>query len=162
MTHWAQFNEILSVIDILLFQAVSSGSPKVQQREIAIADLQVKIVEIENQRAKLAEEIREKVILQMLDFDTIRREFQIAQKVMKRVTLRLQILEQNYHFAVHRGLTTPEYLRKINLLDRQKVDPFRAWSRCGTVGESQNPGVRKCVGVRTKFNRDPPTHLFLD
>jgi hypothetical protein len=122
-------NDILSVIGIPLFQAVSGGSPDTQQREIAIADLQVKIAEIENKRGELAEAIREQVILQMLDFDTIRREFQIAQEVAKRDTLRLQILEQNYRFAVNGGLTTPEYLREINSLDRQKADTFRAWAR---------------------------------
>lgn len=121
-------NDILSVIGIPLFEAISGGSPETQQREIAIADLQVKIAEVENKRGELAEQIREQVSLQLLEFDTIRREFQIAQEVAKRDTLRLAIVEQNYRFAVG-SLDTPQYLKEISSLDRQKADTFRAWSR---------------------------------
>jgi len=64
----------------------------------------------------------------MLDFDTVRREFQILQEVAKRQALQLQIVEQNYRFAVG-NLDTPQYLAQINSLDRTKADTFRAWSK---------------------------------
>ncbi len=121
-------NDILSVIGIPLFQAIAGGSSETQQREIAIADLQFKIAEIENKRGELAEQIREQVTLQVLDFDTIRREFQVSQEVAKRDTLRLAILEQNYRFAVG-GMDTPQYLREISSLDQQKAETFRAWAK---------------------------------
>ncbi|MEA5597373.1 hypothetical protein [Rivularia sp. UHCC 0363] len=121
-------NDILSVIGVPLFQAIAGGSPETQQREIAIADLQVKIAEVENKRGELAENLREQVILQMLDFDTIRREFQIGQEVAKRQQLQLQIVEQNYRFAVG-NMDTPQFLAQINSLDRTKADTFRAWSK---------------------------------
>lgn len=121
-------NDLLSVVGIPLFQAIAGGSAETQQREIAIADLQVKIAEIENQRGELAEQLREQVTLQLLEFDTIRREFQIAQEVAKRDTLRLAILEQNYRFAVG-NLDTPQYLRELSAIDRQKAETFRQWSR---------------------------------
>lgn len=121
-------NDLLSVVGIPLFQAIAGGSAETQQREIAIADLQVKIAEIENQRGELAEQLREQVTLQLLEFDTIRREFQIAQEVAKRDTLRLAILEQNYRFAVG-NLDTPQYLRELSAIDRQKAETFRQWAR---------------------------------
>lgn len=86
------------------------------------------MAEIENKRGELAEQIREQVTLQVLDFDTIRREFQISQEVAKRDTLRLAILEQNYRFAVG-GMDTPQYLREISSLDQQKAQTFRVWAR---------------------------------
>ena len=121
-------NDLFSVIGVPLFQAIAGGSPETQQREIAIADLQVKIAEVENKRGELAEKMREQVILQMLDFDTVRREFQISQEVAKRQALQLQITEQNYRFAVG-NLDTPQFLSQINSLDRTKADTFRAWSK---------------------------------
>ena len=83
---------------------------------------------MENKRGELAEKMREQVILQMLDFDTVRREFQISQEVAKRQALQLQITEQNYRFAVG-NLDTPQFLSQINSLDRTKADTFRAWSK---------------------------------
>lgn len=121
-------NDVFSLIGVPLFRNATGGDAAAQQREIAIADLQVKIAEIENQRGNLANQIREQVTLQVLDFDTIRREFQISQEVARRDTLRLQILEQNYRFAVG-TLDTPQYLREVSALDQQRAETFRAWSR---------------------------------
>ncbi|MEP0923427.1 hypothetical protein [Leptolyngbya sp. ST-U4] len=124
-------NDVLSLIGVPLFQSIAGGSPEQQQREIAIADLQVKIAEIENKRGELATQLREQVMLQALEFDTIRREFQISQEVAKRETLRLQIVEQNYRFAVG-TMDTPQYLREVSSLDQQRASTFRAWSRLRT------------------------------
>lgn len=121
-------NDILSVIGIPLFQSISGGSPETQQREIAIADLQVKIAEVENKRGDLASQLREQVTMQLLEFDTVRREFQISQEVAKRQQLQLRIIEQDYRFAVG-TVDTPQFLAQVNALDRQKADTFRAWSR---------------------------------
>lgn len=124
-------NDVLSLIGVPLFQSIAGGSPEQQQREIAIADLQVKIAEIENKRGELAAQLREQVMLQVLEFDTIRREFQIAQEVSRREVLRLQIVEQNYRFAVG-DMDTPQYLREVSALDEHKASTFRAWSRLRT------------------------------
>lgn len=121
-------NDILALVGLPLFRNISGGDAATQQREIAISDLQVKIAEIENKRGELANAIREQVMLQVLDFDQIRREFQIAQEVGRRATLRLQILEQNYRFAVG-GMDTPRYLTELSNLDQQKAQTFRAWAR---------------------------------
>lgn len=124
-------NSLLSLIGIPLFRSATGGDAASQTREIAIADLQIKIAEIENQRGKLANDLREQVTLQVLDFDTIRREFQISQETARRSTLRLQILDLNYRFAVG-GLDTPQYLAEVNALDQQRAQTFRAWARLRT------------------------------
>ncbi|NEQ24657.1 MAG: hypothetical protein F6K28_37230 [Microcoleus sp. SIO2G3] len=124
-------NTVLSFIGLPLFRQASGGDAATQQREIAIADLQVKVAEVERSRAEMANDLREEVILQVLEFDTIRREFQISQEVARRSTLRLQILDLNYRFAVG-GLNTPEYLAEVNSLDQQKAQTFRAWARLRT------------------------------
>ena len=124
-------NNILSFIGLPLFRNIAGGDAATQQREIAIADLQVKVAEVERSRAEMANDLREEVILQVLEFDSIRREFQIAQEVARRSTLRLQILELDYRFAVG-GLNTPQYLAEVNTLDQQKAQTFRSWARLRT------------------------------
>lgn len=123
-------NSILSLIGLPLFRSASGGDAATQQREIAIADLQIKVAEVERSRSEMANDLREEVILQVLEFDTIRREFQISQETARRSTLRLQILDLNYRFGV--GISTPQYLAEINALDQQKAQTFRAWARLRT------------------------------
>lgn len=125
-------NDILSLIGLPLFRNATGGDAAAQQREIAIADLQVKIAEIENKRGELANQTREQVMLQLLDFDTIRREFQIAQEVTRRDALRLEVLTLDYRFAASGTMNTPSYLNEISALDQQKADTFRAWARLRT------------------------------
>lgn len=56
-------NEVLSLIGVPLFRNAIGGDPAAQSRLIAIADLQVKVAEVEKQRADLADKIREQVML---------------------------------------------------------------------------------------------------
>ena len=121
-------NDVFSLIGIPLFRNIAGGDQAAQQRTIAIADLQVKVAEIENKRGEIASQIREQVILNVLRFDELRREFQISQEVARRSQLRLQIMAHQYRFAVG-SMDTPAYLREINALDQQKGATFRAWSQ---------------------------------
>lgn len=121
-------NDVLSLIGVPLFRNLSGGDAAAQQRTIAIGDLQVKVAEIENKRGEIASQIRESVILNVLRFDELRREFQISQEVARRADLRLQILSNQYRFAVG-TLDTPRYLQEINALEQQKGATFRAWSQ---------------------------------
>lgn len=124
-------NDALALIGVPLFRNFSGGDTAAQQRTIAIADLQIKVAEIENKRGELVIKIREQVTLQVLDFDQMRREFQISQEVARRAALRLRILEQNYRFAVG-GMDTPGYLNEISALDKQKAQTFQTWARLRT------------------------------
>lgn len=125
-------NDIFALIGLPLFTNAIGGNAQTQAREIAIADLEIKIAEIENKRGDLAREIREQVIMQLLDFDEFRREFQISQEVARRDTLRLQILAQGYRFAAQGSLNTPQYLNEISRLDQQKAQTYRAWAKMRT------------------------------
>jgi hypothetical protein len=121
-------NDLLALVGVPLFRNASGGDQAAQQRGIAIADLQVKVAEIENKRGDVAQALREQVMLHVLEFDQTRREFQISQEVARRAVLRLQILDQNYRFAVG-SLDTPQYLQEISAIDQQKAQTFRAWAR---------------------------------
>lgn len=121
-------NEILSLVGVPLFRGAIGGDPVTQQREIGIADLQIKITEIENKRGDLAAKLREQVILQVLDFDQYRREFQVSQEVARRQALRLKVVELDYRLASG-TVTTPGYLAELSALDQQKAQTFRAWAK---------------------------------
>ena len=100
-------NNILSFIGVPLFRNASGGSEARQARSIAIADLQVKVAEIERAKFAMKADLRETVMLEILEFDKIRREFQIAQEIARRDALRLEILDLDYRFAVTPSLNTP-------------------------------------------------------
>ncbi len=119
-------NEVLSLIGVPLFRNAIGGDPAAQSRQIAIADLQVKVAEVEKQRADLADKIREQVMLQVLDFDVLRRDFQVAQEISKREVLRHRLIEVDYRFG--QGETT-QFLGNLNALDRQKAETFKTWAR---------------------------------
>lgn len=121
-------NEILSLVGVPLFRNAIGGDAAAQQRSIAIADLQVKVAEVENKRGDLAAQIREQVILQVLDFDQFRREFQVSQEVAKREVLRQKVREIDYRLAVG-NQDTVSYLGSLSALDQQKAQAFRAWAR---------------------------------
>ena len=120
-------NEILSLVGIPLFENATGGNDAAQQRAIAISDLQVKVAEVERQRGELADKIREQVVLQVLDFETIRREFQISQEIAKRETARLKLLEVDYRFGT--DITSNTYLGAMSGLNRQQGDTLRAWAK---------------------------------
>jgi hypothetical protein len=121
-------NDILALIGVPLFRSASGGDQAAQERGIAIADLQVKVAEIENKRGDVAQALREQVMLHVLEFDQTRREFQISQEVARRATLRLRILDQSYRFGVG-TLDTPGYLREVSALDQQKAQTFGSWAK---------------------------------
>jgi hypothetical protein len=121
-------NDIFSLIGLPIFRNVAGGDAASQQRAIAISDLQVKIAEIENKRGEVANNLREQVILQVLEFDQLRREFQIAQTVAQREAVRLQVLRLDYQFAVG-TMNTPSYLAQLSAHDQQKAQVFRHWAR---------------------------------
>jgi hypothetical protein len=121
-------NDVLGLIGVPLFKNATGGNEAAQQREIAIADLQVKVAEIENKRGEIAQKLREQVILQVLDFDQMRREFQVSQEVAKRDILRMQVLEMDYRFNTG-TIDTPQYLSQVSRLDQQKASVFRCWAQ---------------------------------
>lgn len=122
-------NELLTLFGIPLVANWLGGSVQAQQRAIAIGDLQIKVAELQRSRAELAQQTKEKVLYAVLDFDQIRRNFQIYREIAKREITRNKILEVGYRFG--QG-DTSGYLSNLSTLDRQKVLAFQEWARLRT------------------------------
>ena len=119
-------NDVLSLVGIPLFRNATGGDAAAQGRVIAIGDLQVKLAEIENKRGELADKIRENIILQVLEFDTVRRDFQISQEIARRDATKMKLIEVGYRFGESE---TVAYLNQLSSLDKQKAETFRQWSK---------------------------------
>lgn len=119
-------NELLRAVGIPLFdKLLGGGNEQAQGRQIAIADLQVKLAEIQRGRAELADKVKEKVALAVFDFDTSRREFQISMEISKREVSRMQLSEVEYRLGSNDSNT---YLGQMSSLDRNKAAAFRSWA----------------------------------
>jgi hypothetical protein len=123
-------NEALSLIGIPLIRGVTQTNARAQQTAIAISDLQVKVAQIEQEKRKIAETLREQVALEILEFDATRREFQISQEISRRAVVQHRLLEIDYRFSPRIDSVT--YLSHLSQLDRQKADTYRAWARLRT------------------------------
>lgn len=108
-----------------LFDKFFGGSDQNQQRAIAISDLEVKLAEIQRGRAELADKVREKVALAVFDFDTSRRDFQIAQEIAKREASRMQLFEVEYRLGEG---TSERYLGQLSSLDKNKAMTWKSWT----------------------------------
>lgn len=120
-------NEALSLIGIPLLRGVTQTNVRAQQNAIAISDLQVKVAAIEQEKRKIEDAIREEVVLQVLDFDVTRREFQISQEIARRAQTQHQLLEIDYRFSDR--IDTITYLGHLSQLDQQKAQTYRAWAK---------------------------------
>jgi hypothetical protein len=98
-------------------------------RQIAIADLQIKVAELQRGRAEAAGKLREVVLLETLKLEEIAREFQIQQEIAKRDRSRMQIIRVSYTFGEG---TSESYLAQLSAYDRQKAATWREWSRLRT------------------------------
>ena len=112
---------------IPLFKNLGGGDAAAQSRTIAIGDLQVKLAEIENKRGDLADKLREAVVIQVLDFDVARKDFQVSQEIARREVMRGKLREVDYRYST--AVSTDGYLASLSGLDRSKADSFRQWAR---------------------------------
>jgi hypothetical protein len=120
-------NEALSLIGIPLIRGITQTNAQAQTNAIAISDLQVKVAQIEQEQRKIAEAIREQVVLEVIDFDATRREFQISQEIARRAVVQHRLLEIDYRFSDRIDSVT--YLGHLSQLDQQKAATYRAWAR---------------------------------
>ena len=118
-------NEVLSLIGVPLFEQRLNIDVNAQAREIAISDLQIKIAQIEQEKQKIEDTLAEQVILQVIDFDRYRRDFQISQEVAKRSQIQFQLLKVDYLFG---DSTSIAYLNQLSAIDREKAQAYRAWA----------------------------------
>jgi len=119
-------NRILAAIGIPIFSNLFGGSRPAQQQAISIADLQVKLSEIQRGRAAIADQIKQNVVLYTVDFEESAREFQIAQEIAIRNSWRSQYIRLGYENG--QG-DTATYLNELSSIDREKAQIFRVWSQ---------------------------------
>ncbi|OCQ92272.1 hypothetical protein BCD64_00210 [Nostoc sp. MBR 210] len=119
-------NGLLNVIGIPFFQGVQGGNSEAQSRAIAISDLQIKVAELQRNRAELADTIREKVAEALIRFDEARVEYQTAQVVVSRAVDQFKVFELRY---TRGNSDTENYLSRLNQLDNQKAQTYRAWAK---------------------------------
>ena len=119
-------NEVFSVVGIPLLRSFSGGNDQQRQSAIAIADLQVKLAQMQRDRAQLNDTIREKIYLAIFDLDDAKREFQISREVAKRSSQRMQLIEVEYRLG--QG-TTNSFLSETSSLDKEKATTYRAWTQ---------------------------------
>ncbi len=55
-------------------------------------------------RGELANKIRETVMMQVLEFDVIRKDFQVSQEIARREVIRHQLLKVDYRFSTDTNL----------------------------------------------------------
>lgn len=118
-------NDLLSVIGVPAFQSLTGGNDASRTRDIAIADLQVKSAELTRGRVTLANEVKNKVVSSILEFDTAAREFQISQEEARREQDGFQLFEIEYRLG--QG-DTQQYLSSVRSLNTRKAAVYRAWT----------------------------------
>ena len=119
-------NEALSFIGVPLFESQFGLNSDAQNREIAISDLEVKLAQIQQERDKIKDALTKEVVLQVIEFDRYRREFQISQEIAKRSLLQFQLLKVDYLFG---DSNTQTYLNAQNTIDQEKAKAYRAWAQ---------------------------------
>jgi hypothetical protein len=110
-----------------LFNWSEFGANDAQQsRSIAIGDIQMKIAELQRNKAELQQKLQEQVAIEALKLEEIARNFQIEQAIAKRDKQRLEIAKVSYRFGEG---DSERYLGQLSSYDRQKAATFREWSR---------------------------------
>jgi hypothetical protein len=97
-----------------------------QGRAIAISDLQVKVAELQRNKAEIADKLRERVTLEALKLEESAREFQIETAIAKRDKQRLEISKISYKFGEG---DSKQYLAELSAYDRQKAATWRTFGR---------------------------------
>ncbi|BAZ36627.1 hypothetical protein NIES4101_25460 (plasmid) [Calothrix sp. NIES-4101] len=108
------------------FKGSQGENADAQRNAIAISDLQIKVAELQRGRAKLADEIREKVAISLVKFDEGRTDFQTAQIVSMRAVDQFKVFELRY---TRGNSDTETYLSRQNQLDNQKAQTYQAWAK---------------------------------
>jgi hypothetical protein len=119
-------NGLLNVIGVPFFQGTQGGNADAQRNAIAIGDLQIKVAELQRNRAQLADTIRTKVTELLVEFDEARTDYQTSQVVASRAVDQFKVFEIRYR----RGNSDTEtYLTRQNTLDNTKAQTYRSWAK---------------------------------
>ena len=119
-------NGLLGAIGVPTFQALTGGNNDAKNRSIAIADLQIKLAQLQRDRAELADVIREKVYQSAFDLDDAKREFQVSQELARGRRQLNQLAEVEYRLG--QG-STESYLNASFALQQGDATVFRTWTK---------------------------------
>ncbi len=119
-------NGLLKAVGIPLFEGSQGGGDSAQTRAVQISDIQIRIAELQRERAKLADEVRDKVAKALVDFDEARISFQSSQVLATRSLQQFQVYEIRY---VRGNSDTESYLARENSLDHTKAQTYEAWAK---------------------------------
>lgn len=118
-------NGLLAAIGVPIFKWITnSGTPQDRAQQIAITDLRVKLEELKKSKAEIADRIRDKLQLWVLEFDVSAREFQIQQLIARRDQQRYDLYKLQYRFG--QG-DTASFLQKQSELDRSRLTVLSKW-----------------------------------
>jgi hypothetical protein len=95
-------------------------------RSIALSDLQVKVAELQRNKAEIADKLRERVTLEALKLEEIARDFQIEKEIAQREKQRLGISKVSYQFGEG---DSKQYLAELSAYDRQKASTWKQWAK---------------------------------
>lgn len=119
-------NELFNAIGIPLLRSFSGGNDTQRQTAIAISDLQIKVAQMQRDRAEVANAVREKIAVSLVKFDEARTDFQTSQVVSSRVLQQFQIFEVRY---TRGNSDTETYLARQNQLDSIKAQTYSSWAK---------------------------------
>lgn len=97
-----------------------------QSRSIQIGDLQIKVAELQRNRAEIVDKLRERVTMEALKLEEIARDFQIEREIAKRDKQRLEITKVSYKFGEG---DSRQYLNELSNYDKQKAATWKSWGR---------------------------------
>ncbi|GAX45783.1 hypothetical protein NIES4075_68040 [Tolypothrix sp. NIES-4075] len=119
-------NGLIRSIGVPLFEGTQGGNSDAQRNAIAISDIQVKVAELQRGRAQLADTIREKTAIALVQFDEARTDFQTSQIIAARVAQQFQVYEIRY---VRGNSDTESYLGRQNSFDNTKAQVYGSWAK---------------------------------
>jgi hypothetical protein len=122
----SMINGILKVIGIPLFEGSQGGGDSAQTRSIQIGDLQIKVAQLQKERAQLADTVRQKVAEALTHFDDARVNYQMSQIIAARTVQQFHVYEFSYLTG---NSNTETYLSRHNSLDSAKAQTYTSWSQ---------------------------------
>jgi hypothetical protein len=119
-------NELIRAVGIPLLEGAVGGNDQAQSRAIAISDLSVKVAQLQRDRAQLANEVKEKVMLAVLDFDQARRAFQATLLEIQLRSQQLQIFMIDFSQGNYDSV---QALAQENAYHAVQLSAFREWGQ---------------------------------
>jgi len=123
-------DKVLGGIAIPLLQSFFGGAKEQRDAAIATTDLQLKVTQLTQVRAQMANTIKEKVLESALDLDQNKREFQATLLSIQLLEQQTKIVQLEFRLGQHSSL---EMLAQEKSFNEANLSAFRQW---GTLKSS--------------------------